>query len=300
MGKVYQQSMIQPEALELTKTPTIARKIQKDHPSIWVWLEQLLSNQLICLFTIILIGLAFGSLSWGGVSFGSAGILFVALIFGHFNFSIPAGVGSLGLVLFIYCMGLAAGSSFFSVLASQGIKLVKLSILTLCVAMLVSYALAIIFDIRVDLMMGLFAGALTSTPALAAALDLLKEGGSLVTVGYGIAYPFGVIGVVLFVQLLPRILKIDLNKEAELAKSTDSSESIVRVVVSVENARLVGEPIKAHKGFEELSAQISRKIEGDEYLPIAKDTFELGMKLVLVTIRKHIPLIEHLIGPAVN
>src|SRR5690606_9575863 len=104
------------------------------------------------------------------------------------------------------CVGIGAGPRFFPALAREGGGLAKMAFLIVGSGAAAAWAFAVLLDLPRDLAAGLFAGALTSTPALAAASEApgAAEG---VAIGYGIAYPFGVIGVVLFVQLLPRFLK---------------------------------------------------------------------------------------------
>ena len=178
-------------------------------------LHQLLIDQpLVALFAIIATGLLFGSISIKGVNLGSSGVLFSALLAGHLGYNIPGGVGTLGLVLFVYCVGIGAGGRFFASVAREGATMAKLALVIVSLGALITWAGASLLDLPADLAAGIFAGALTSTPALAAATEGLNESASGVSIGYGIAYPFGVIGVVLFVQLLPRLLKHDLDKIA--------------------------------------------------------------------------------------
>jgi len=169
---------------------------------------------MVALFAIIAVGLLVGSVSIKGINLGSSGVLFAALLAGHLGYSIPDGVGTLGLVLFVYCVGIGAGGRFFASVAREGATLAKLALIIVTTGGLITWAGASLLGLPADLATGIFAGALTSTPALAAATEGLKESGSGVSIGYGIAYPMGVIGVVLFVQLLPRLLKHDLEKLA--------------------------------------------------------------------------------------
>lgn len=179
-------------------------------------LHNLLMDQpLIVLFALIAGGLLLGGVKLKGIGFGSSGVLFTALLAGHLGYSIPSGIGKLGLVLFVYCVGIGAGDRFFASLAREGAALAKLAMLIVALGAATAWAGAVLLDIPAGLATGIFAGALTSTPALAAATEAMtmsaKGGADAVSIGYGIAYPFGVVGVVLFVQVLPRILGIDLD-----------------------------------------------------------------------------------------
>jgi len=255
-----------------------------------------LNNPLVALFAIITLGMMLGKIKVTGVSLGNSAIIFTALIFGHFGYSIPSGIGTLGLVLFIYCVGIGAGPSFFGVFAKHGTQMVKLSIFIVGCAAVVTYLLSKVFHIPLDLSIGILAGALTSTPALAAAVDSLKDAGPLVSVGYGVAYPFGVIGVVLFVQVLPRILNKDLNVIDQKVDSAKGSK-IDRHFVEVLNPSLFGKTIQEATIIAKSSCQISRYFDNGRFVPISSTTtFHKGQILLLIGDQKNAAEIIDYIG----
>ena len=103
-------------------------------------IHQLLIDQpLIALFAIIASGLLLGNIQVKGVSLGSSGVLFTALLAGHLGYEIPGGIGTLGLVLFVYCVGIGAGGRFFAALAREGATLAKLALLTVSIGGLVTW-----------------------------------------------------------------------------------------------------------------------------------------------------------------
>ncbi len=165
-------------------------------------LESLLSNKLLALLAVVTLGLLLGRIRVAGLSLGSSGVVFTALAMGHFGFEIPSGVGVLGLTVFVYCVGLTAGPRFFRVFWREGKSLALICVALIGCGAATTWGLSWSLGIPADLSAGMFSGALTSTPGLAAAMEALPEG-SQIAVGYGIAYPFGVISVVLFVQLMP-------------------------------------------------------------------------------------------------
>ena len=206
--------------------------------------QLLLDQPLIALFAIIASGLLLGNITIKGINLGSSGVLFTALLAGHLGYSIPGGIGTLGLVLFVYCVGIGAGGRFFASVAREGATLAKLALVIVASGGAITWAGAKLLDLPADLATGIFAGALTSTPALAAATEGLGDAASGVSIGYGIAYPFGVIGVVLFVQLLPRILKHDLDAIAAEHEAEDNTDDrVVTVLVEVTNKNLVGKQV---------------------------------------------------------
>ncbi len=207
---------------------------------------------LFCVLAIALIGYAIGRITIKGISLGTAGVFLVALIFGCFFYdslssqlNVKSGenavsyisnalkiIENIGLILFVTSVGFIAGPKFFSNMKKNFTSYVALGFIIIVVGGLVAvacvYVAKALGETNVDklgaMMSGLFAGALTSTPAFSAAKAAAgAELESIVSVGYGIAYIFGVIGVVLFVQLMPKLLKVDM--EAEKAKLVKASET---------------------------------------------------------------------------
>ena len=260
--------------------------------------QLLLDQPLIALFAIVASGLLLGNITIKGINLGSSGVLFTALLAGHLGYSIPGGIGTLGLVLFVYCVGIGAGGRFFASVAREGATLAKLALVIVSAGGAITWVGATLLDLPADLAAGIFAGALTSTPALAAATEGLQEGASGVSIGYGIAYPFGVIGVVLFVQLLPRILKHDLDAIAEEHEAEDNTnDRVITVLVEVTNKNLVGKKI-ADAGINNLNAcQVSRILKDDQLVPLSYgDEFSEGQLLLLVGRSKEIAIAIDYLG----
>jgi putative transport protein len=232
--------------------------------------------QLLTLFLSIALGLILGRLKLVGLSLGSSGVLFVALLFGHLGYTVPPGLGDLGLVLFVYCVGITAGPSFFRAFVRQGRDLAKLVGVLVVVGAGTSWLAAVWLGLPRDLVVGLFAGSMTSTPALAAAMERLPAG-SDVAVGYGIAYPFGVVGVVLFVQVLPRILGVDLLAMArDLGAREAGGRKIVRALVEVINPAVIGRHLRDLEFIAENNCQIPRQLKGDRLVPVDADLLLVG------------------------
>lgn len=162
---------------------------------------------------VMALGYALGRITVKGVSLGTSGVLLVALVFGHFGMVAPAVVKNLGLICFVTAVGVIAGPTFFENFKKGALQYVILGALTILLGALSCAAIIRLVGIPVPLALGLLNGALTSTPGLAAALE--ATGDPAASVGYGIAYPFGVLGVVLFVQMLPRIAKTDVKAEVQ-------------------------------------------------------------------------------------
>ena len=174
-------------------------------------MKQLLSNELVLLFLIMSIGYVIGRLRIKGISLGAAGILLAGLVFGHFGYEVPGIVQNIGLACFVASVGFFAGPTFFQNFKGKARAYVVIGVSIIGAGVLTCLAIIAATGTSVDLSLGLLAGALTTTPGLAAGIE--ATGSPLVSVGYGIAYPFGVVSVVLFVQMIPRLLHIDMEAE---------------------------------------------------------------------------------------
>lgn len=248
-------------------------------------MQTLIQDPIFALFVIIALGMALGSIKIFGLSLGTSGVLFVALVAGHYQLQIPEGVSSLGLALFVYCVGLGAGGRFFASLARHGSKMAILAIFIIITAAIVTCLCAYGFNIPAGIASGIFAGACTSTPALAAATESLQSTGeaSGVSIGYGIAYPFGVAGVVIFVQLLPKFLRFDLDKEALKFKDNNHEPKITSQLVKITNNRLFGQTICDCHLTDSFHSLITRVARNGRLIPLSpEDTFEEGLEVLIV------------------
>ncbi|MBO0603589.1 YidE/YbjL duplication [Sporosarcina sp. E16_3] len=245
------------------------------------FIQSLLDEPLILLFVILFLGSWFGMLTIRGLNLGAAGVLLVAMVFGHFGYAVSPIVQDLGLSLFIVAIGLQAGPRFFRMMRSSGLIFGILSLVIILISVVTTIVVAKVFQLSPALSVGLMTGALTSTPGLAAALQATHD--PLASVGYGIAYPFGVLAVVLFVQLLPRIVKADLHKDLEETtnpiRTVDSPiVKTINVTNPVLHKRMLGE-----LAFSEHAAVVSRVIRGSHTMIAMSDTVVLlGDHLVVV------------------
>lgn len=170
-----------------------------------------MGNTLMIVFLVAVIGYLVGSIKIRGVELGTAGVLLVALVFGHFGSEAPDLVRELGLICFVTSVGFIAGPKFFRNFKINARSYILLGAIIIIIGALTTIGIIEIAGVPSDVSVGMMAGALTSTPGLAAAID--ATGSVHASVGYGIAYPFGVVGVVLFVQLVPKFLKTDMAAE---------------------------------------------------------------------------------------
>lgn len=233
-------------------------------------MSALFAEQMLVLFAILAIGTALGQLKFRGLSLGSAGVLFTALIFGHFGLGVPKGVMELGLLLFVYAVGLQAGPRFFRTFRQHGIHYAVITLATVGMGGLVTLGVGWLMRLPYQLAAGLYTGALTCTPALAAAIDVVErvEPGSsgAVSVGYGVAYPFGMIGIVLLIQVLPRLLRRSIRQEEArwLQEKVSETPPLEARQYRITNPNCENKTVSAINPHRMTLANISRIKHGDQ------------------------------------
>lgn len=168
-------------------------------------------NDVMIIFFILTLGYILGRIPFFGIKLGTSGVLIIAIIMGHFGYEVAPIIGQIGLVLFLSCVGLVAGPTFIRNLKSNILAFILTSISVVVSAGVIIAVVVKFFNISLPLALGLSAGALTSTASLAATTE--ATGSSIASVGYGITYIFGVVGVILFVQVLPKLMKVNIEEE---------------------------------------------------------------------------------------
>lgn len=184
-------------------------------------------------FIIAALGYLVGAIEIKGISLGTAGVLLVALLFGVLASYVPSFnigetpivlfdaalktkfslVSSIGTALFVTAVGLIAGPKFFRTFNKKSLAYIVMGVVVIAVGALTAIVLVLIDpNLAPEMAVGLLTGGLTSTPGLSAAKEVAADADA-VTAGYGIAYLFGVLGVVLFVQLVPKILRVNVEEE---------------------------------------------------------------------------------------
>lgn len=171
-------------------------------------------SELFMVFAILALGYIIGRITICGLNLGSAGVLLVALVFGHFGVTVSDIVGDIGLILFVTSVGLIAGPNFFRNFKINAKSYILLGVVIILAGALACFGAVKLLGVPSDVGAGLLAGALTSTPGLGAAKEAVAVSGNA-SAGYSIAYIFGVVGVVLFVQIVPKLLKVDMDAERE-------------------------------------------------------------------------------------
>lgn len=235
-------------------------------------MESLLNEGYFALFVIIAFGIMLGNLKIKGFSLDLSAVIFVALLAGHLGYIVPENFQPIGLVFFIFTIGMQAGPGFFDSFRQHGRQLILTGSLLVIITALTAFGLTKIFDIDSNLAVGIFNGALTSTPGLAAAID--ATGSPDAAVGYGLAYPVGVIAVILFIQLAPKLLRINIKKEEQDFENQllEEHPEIHSKKFVVENKNIFGKSIRDLEIGTMTHAVISRVKHNSEVFTPTGDT----------------------------
>ena len=201
----------------------------------------------------IALGTLLGKVKLGGITLGVTWILFVGIALGHFGMGVdPKVLGfvkEFGLILFIYSVGMQVGPGFFASLKQNGLKLNMLSLCVILVCILVTCLIAALSDTSLVTMTGVMAGAVTNTPALGSAqqtyLDTMGTAEPSIALGYAVAYPLGVIGLILALIVIRKVFRVDPVREDERLHEEHIIETHDpdRVTVVVTNPQLDGKKV---------------------------------------------------------
>ena len=261
----------------------------------------LLQSSYFALFLIIALGFILGRIQIKGLSLDVSAVIFIALLFGHYGVVIPKDLGNFGLVLFIFTIGIQAGPGFFDSFRSKGKTLILLTLLIVGSACLTGVALKYTIGIDTPDLVGLIAGALTSTPGLAVAIDSTHS--SAASIAYGIAYPFGVIGVILFIKLLPKLLRKDLAVEAKILESQRKGKHppLRTATLRVTNAPIFGKTLAQLQLRAMTGAVVSRIKHGEKtVIPQAATVLQEGDLLKAVGNDQSLKQLALLIGETIT
>lgn len=273
------------------------------------------SHSLFILAIVITLGLALGRIKVKGVSLGLMWVLIVGIVFGYFNLNLNVELlhfmREFGLVLFVYAIGLQVGPGFFSSFKKGGLQLNMLVLITIFISLLVTIAIHYATGTPITAMAGILAGAVTNTPGMGAAQQsyfAMKgvEAPDIAT-GYAIAYPVGVLGVILAFILLRYILRIKPTEEEQAAERGLGQLEQLTVrsfTLEVTNQRIDGDTVANVKHIVGRHFIISRIIENgnDDHNVIVngETVLHLHDKLLVVAAPKDIDAITALVGTPVT
>jgi putative transport protein len=278
------------------------------------WLAELLlqnstAHAVLVLALVISVGILLGKIRFFGVSFGIAGVLFAGIVAAHFqlgiNEQIADFVKDFGLILFVYSIGLQVGPGFFASLRRQGMVINLLAAAVVFLGVAAAVLLRLLFSLPADAAVGILTGAVTNTPSLGAAQQALKDiAGPAAAVrqaglGYAVAYPFGVLGVILAMALTRRIFRIGLEaeKEAFHQAQADIFPAPESMNLEVKNPQLAGQPLSVLAGVIQADIVVSRILRGKELFTPDQDTaLQSGDVLLVVGQKSSLEKLRLLVG----
>ncbi len=213
------------------------------------------AHSVLILSLVIAFGIMLSKIKVGGISLGVTWILFVGIVFGHFNLNLNEHLlhfmKEFGLILFVYSIGLQVGPGFFSAFKKGGLTLNMVAGIVVFAGVGITVALHFITGIPMTTMVGILSGAVTNTPGLGAAQqansDLHGVDAPDIALGYAVAYPLGVVGIILSLLLLKYVLNINVRREEDAAEKGlgHLQELTVRPVsLLIRNEAIDGKKIK--------------------------------------------------------
>ncbi len=278
------------------------------------WLNALLWDSasiahIVCLYAFVIsVGVLLGKIKLFGVSLGVTFVLFAGIFMGHFGFScephILHFIREFGLTLFVFCIGLQVGPSFFSSFKKGGMTLNMLAVAI--VVLNIAVALGIYFfaggQVSLPMMVGILYGAVTNTPGLGAAqeaLNQLQYTGDPIALGYACAYPLGVIGIIGMIIAIRYVCRINLNDEENAihAQESDMKHQPHMMTLEVRNEMIDGKRLLQIKDFLGRPFVCSRiRHEGHVSIPNQDTRFCLGDCLFIVCSEEDAAAVTAFIG----
>lgn len=283
------------------------------------WLQNLLFDEnsiahIVLLYSfVIAVGVLLGKIKLFGVSLGVTFVLFAGIVCGHFGFTgntqILTFLQDFGLILFVFCIGLQVGPSFFSSFKKGGIamNLVAIGIVALNIAVALGLYYGLNGRIELPMMVGILCGAVTNTPGLGAANEALMQlnyNGPQIAMGYACAYPLGVIGIIGSIIAIRYICRINLKKEEEDIAQQEAANPHLKphmMHLEVHNEALAGKTLFQVKDFVGREFVCSRILQhGHVSIPTRDTIFNIGDQLFIVCAEDDAEAIIAFIGPKIE
>ena len=265
-----------------------------------------IATAVIVLALTIAIGLLLNRIKFGSVSLGVTWVLFVGIVLSHFGLTINPEichfVKEFGLILFVYSIGIQVGPSFISSLRDGGIKLNMLAVLIILLGCCICYVIHLATGESLTTMVGVLSGAVTNTPGLGAAQSVVSgEEASTMATAYAVAYPLGVVGIILSMLIIRWIFRIKIEREASKAQRSNEPRT-VRVDVRVTNHAIFGKTIEDILRITRSHFVVARIFDHENQQRIASGHTELQENDILriVVSSQEVELVQSLIGDVVK
>ncbi|MDR0728857.1 MAG: putative transporter [Prevotellaceae bacterium] len=283
------------------------------------WINSLLwgdsvAHTVLLLAFVIAAGIRLGKIKIGGISLGITFVLFVGVAMSHFGFranhEVLHFVKEFGLILFVYAVGLQVGPGFFSSFKKGGITLNLLATGIVVFGVLITILIHFIMGIPMPTMVGILSGAVTNTPGLGAAQDAyagISNTGSdpsSIALGYAVAYPLGVVGIIFSITVMKYIFRVNMTKENEQIEAEDAAKknAVKLLSLEVQNPALYNKDIKTIISLINRKLVISRVCRTNGCIEIASPHSILCEhdKVLVITTPNDYEAITAFIGPVID
>lgn len=289
----------------------LLRNLFEGYPDLW---GGGVAHSVLILSLVIAFGIMLAKIKVAGVSLGITWILFVGIVFGHFNMTLNEHLlhfmKEFGLILFVYSIGLQVGPGFFSAFKKGGLTLNLLAMLVVFLGVVITIILHFVTGTPITTMVGILSGAVTNTPGLGAAQqansDLNGIDAPEIALGYAVAYPLGVVGIILSLIALKYILRINTKtEEAEAERGLGHIQELTVRPISFEirNEAIDGKKIKDIRPLMNRDFVISRVQyhDGQETELDNSDTvLHLNDKILVISTPKDIEAISVFFGKQID
>ena len=253
-----------------------------------------IAHSIFIFAVVIALGTALSKIKFGGISLGSTWILFAGIAASHFGMEIDSDMlgfaRDFGLTLFVFSIGLQIGPGFFSSLRSGGLMQMWLAVLVMAFGVVVTLIIAELTGTPLQTLVGIMDGAAVNTPAMGATqqsyLDLTGIDDSTIPMGFAIAYPFGVVAVIIAFIILKPLLKIKLDKENEALKAlSNESKFAAKYSLEVVNSQIDGKSVSEIRNIISRQFVISRiSHDGNKaFIADSESRVHTGDKLFIVS-----------------
>lgn len=271
------------------------------------WLISLLTDEsvahIVLLYAFVIsIGVLLGKIKIFGISLGVTFVLFVGLFVGHFGFSVNPEVlhfiREFGLILFVFTIGLQVGPGFFSSFKKGGMQqnLMAASVVFLGVGVTIALYYILAGRVSMPMMVGVLSGAVTNTPGLGAAQEALRQlhdAGRIpeipqIALGYAVAYPLGVVGIIASLILIRFIFKIILDKETDKLNASEGAGLVKPEIITlqIQNKAVEGRKLHDVKQLVGRDFVVSRLMRDNKFMIPLGDTILLNDDIILVVTAK--------------
>lgn len=273
-----------------------------------------IGHSILLLSVIIATGIVLGKIKIFGISLGITFVLFVGIVFGHFGFTVNPDVlhffKEFGLILFVYSIGMQVGPGFFASFKQGGVTLNLLACGIIFLGVVTAIAIHYITGIPMSTMVGILSGAVTNTPGLGAAqqayTDVHGIPDNTIALGYAVAYPLGVVGIILAIIFIRYVFRISFDKENEQLEKEDAvhMNGVKPISLIVKNPAIFGKTVGELSNFLEHRDFVISRIwrDSDKHIDIASANTVLNEndKIFVITTETDAETIKTFIGEAID